>query len=333
MADNYLITGYHGVPHVTAENDRGINAAIFGKGRFVLPVGEKFRAEYVGNNTVRMFDGKLMDNGAAAGIPAGHYIDIRIPEAGQGKKRNDIIVFQYRRDASTLVESGSFEVVSGTETAGTPTDPALVSEDLLTDTANTDQMALWRVQVSAAVISAPERMFTVGQSIKTASGVVVDAFTENGTVYTATADGIDTLYDGMTVTIIPHVFSEPGSLFFNLNGLGEKEIVRNISGDTWAFNFGFKDMYLCPFVPVRLTFGGGYWIIHDCKTEANDIYGKVPVQHGGFSVNDETTEADKKTALINLLNLGVAPAFAAGTTDLTPGESALDTGKLYLVYE
>lgn len=41
MTENYLITGYWGEPHVTAENDRGINAAIFGAGRFVLPVGGK----------------------------------------------------------------------------------------------------------------------------------------------------------------------------------------------------------------------------------------------------------------------------------------------------
>ena len=62
MADNYLITGYWGEPHVTAENDRGINAAMFGTGRFVLPVGEQFKAEYIGNNTIRMYDGKLMES-------------------------------------------------------------------------------------------------------------------------------------------------------------------------------------------------------------------------------------------------------------------------------
>ena len=84
MADNYLITGYWGEPHVTAENDRGINAAIFGAGRFVLPVGEQFKAEYIGNNTIRMYDGKLMNNGAAGGIPVGEYIDLPIANAGQG---------------------------------------------------------------------------------------------------------------------------------------------------------------------------------------------------------------------------------------------------------
>lgn len=161
---NYLITGYHGEPHVTPENDRGINASIFGTGRFVLPVGEQFRAEFIGNNTVRMYDGKLMDNGAAAGIPVGEYIDFLIPNAGQGMNRDDHIIFQYSLDPSTLVESGTFTVVQGEEyqlSAGTGTVPELTQSDLLTGEATLDQMALWRVPVSDVTISAPVRVFDV----------------------------------------------------------------------------------------------------------------------------------------------------------------------------
>lgn len=164
MADNYLITGYWGEPHVTAENDRGINAAMFGTGRFVLPVGEQFRAAYIGNNTIRMYDGKLVDNGAAGGIPVGEYVDLLIANAGQGKKRNDLIVFQYSQDPSTLVESGTFVVVQGEETTGTASDPALTQEDLLSGNATFDQMALWRVSVSGATIAAPVKLFSVGRS-------------------------------------------------------------------------------------------------------------------------------------------------------------------------
>ncbi len=164
MADNYLITGYWGEPHVTAENDRGINAAMFGTGRFVLPIGEQFNAEYIGNNTIRMYDGKLMDNGAAAGIPVGEYIDLLIANAGQGMKRNDLIVFQYEQDSSTLVESGKFVVIQGTETSGTASDPELTQEDLLSGEAAFDQMALYRVSVSGTTIAAPVKLFSVYQN-------------------------------------------------------------------------------------------------------------------------------------------------------------------------
>ena len=175
MADNYLITGYWGEPHVTPENDRGINAAIFGTGRFVLPVGEQFRAEYIGNNTIRMYDGKLVDNGAAAGIQAGQYIDLLISEAGQGKKRNDLIVFQYAQDISTLIESGTFVVIKGEETSGTATDPELTQDDLLTNNATFDQMALWRVSVSEATISAPVKMFSVSTNINSVYSRIANA--------------------------------------------------------------------------------------------------------------------------------------------------------------
>lgn len=161
MPNNYLITGYWGEPHVTAENDRGINAAIFGTGKFVLDVGKKFRAEYIGNNTVRMYDGKLCDHGAAAGIPTGEFVDLLIYNAGQGMKRNDLIVFQYSQDASTMIERGTFVVVQGEETSGTATDPDITNGDLLENKTTFEQMPLWRIQVSGATISAPVQVFEV----------------------------------------------------------------------------------------------------------------------------------------------------------------------------
>lgn len=161
MADNYLITGYWGTPHVTSENDRGINAATFGVGRSVLPVGEEFKAEYIGNNTIRMYDGKLVDNGAVAGIPAGEYVDLTISNAGQGKKRNDLIVFQYSKDASTLIETGVFTVLRGAETSGTAADPVPTQNDILAGNATIDQYALWRVSVNGTTISAPVKLFNV----------------------------------------------------------------------------------------------------------------------------------------------------------------------------
>lgn len=187
MAENYLITGYWGTPHVTAENDRGINAGTFGAGRFVLPVGKQFLAEYVGNNTVRIYDGKLIDNGAAAGIPAGEYIDIVIPNAGQGKKRNDLIVFQYSKEASTLVETGEFILVQGSETTGTPADPALTQSDLLSGTATADQMALWRVTVESATISKLTKVFQV-RSLVSADGAI--SIQQGGTGKTTAAEAL-----------------------------------------------------------------------------------------------------------------------------------------------
>lgn len=289
MAENYLITGYRGEPHVTVENDRGINAAIFGAGRFVLPVGEQFRAEYIGNNTVRVYDGKLIDNGAIAGIPAGQYVDLLIPETGQGMTRNDLIVFQYSKDASTLIESGSFVVVNGAETEETPTDPELTQEDILSDAATFDQMALWRVAVAGSVISTPVQVFEVAKNIENAGGggiPIVAATSTDGVNYAATVEDVEELHTGLEITIIPNMTSTSTAVMLDVNGLGAKRIRLPGSAGTAATTTPeYEDFYAAD-KPIKLIYDesslNGIWRIVDKQRPwATDLYGTVPVELGG----------------------------------------------------
>lgn len=283
MADNYLITGYWGEPHVTAENDRGINAGIFGKGKFVLPVGEQFRAEYIGNNTVRMYDGKLIDNGAAAGIPAGRYVDITISEAGQGMKRNDIIAFQYTKDASTLVETGIFVVLRGNETAGVAVDRALHHEDLLSDEATLDLMGLWRVRVEGSTIHPPEPLFDVYVPTQYSQHGIIT--TGTGAAYEAQVEGIKELKAGESFIMVPHVVSTTATPTLNVNGLGAKIIRRRISGNSALTTTAKSDAWLSKEKPVTVVFNGTYWVI-DAQPNANDLYGDVPIESGGTGADN-----------------------------------------------
>ena len=322
MAENYLITGYWGVPHVTSENDRGINAAIFGAGRFVLPVGEQFRAEYIGNNTVRIYDGKLIDNGAVAGIPAGEYVDLLIHEAGQGMTRNDLIVFQYAQDPSTLIESGVFMVLSGEETSGTATDPALTQEDLLTNEATLDQMALWRVPVSGTVISTPVQLFGVTKNMINAGASIVEATSSDGETYSATVPGITELYAGLEIVIIPQMESTSETITLDVNGLGAKNVRLPLSSNTTTLVMPENPNYYTAGRPVKLRYDAtwlnnrGAWVVAERqRTSANDLYGTVPVENGGTGA-DNAAEA--------LANLGAAPSgYGLGTG--APYGSAVDS--------
>lgn len=319
MADNYLITGYWGEPHVTPENDRGINAAIFGAGRFVLPVGKQFRAEYIGNNTVRMYDGKLIDNGAVAGIPAGEYIDLFIPEAGQGMKRNDLIVFQYSQDTSTLIEKGEFKVLSGTETTGTASDPELSQQDILSNTAKFDQLALWRVPVSGSVISAPVILYNT----KFAGERIATAHSTDGATYTVELPGIAKLYTGLEITIIPDKHSTTTLPKLNINGLGDVNIKRRISGSTSITVQSEAENFLIANQPIRIFYNGSAWICDMARPHATDIYGSVPIECGGTGA-DNAAEA--------LANLGAAPAgFGLGEKAVLASDcnTALNNGWYY----
>lgn len=300
MADNYLITGYWGEPHVTVENDRSFNAAVFGAGKFVLPVGEMFRAEYIGNNTVRIHDGKLIDNGAVAGIPTGSYIDLLIPEAGQGMKRNDLIIFEYSKDASTLVESGVFKVLSGTETSGTAADPALTENNLLTGNAYSDQMALWRIPVSGAVISAPEILYNT----KFAGERIANAHSEDGKVYTANLPGVAKLYTGLEITIIPDTASTTTLPSLNVNGVGDVYIKRRITSNTKTTVQSEGEEFLQKDQPIRVIYNGSAWVADMARANAADIYGKVPVQNGGLAIDSNSTDKDKTKALDCMVELG-----------------------------
>ena len=312
MADNYLITGYCGKPHVTAENDRGIHAGIIGAGRYVLPVGKRFKAENIGANTIRIFDGKLVDNGAAAGIPAGEFVDLVVPNASQGMNRNDLIVFQYSLDSSTLIESGTFVVVHGVETSGTAVDPVLQQEDLLSGMATFDQMALWRVPVSTNTISTPVQLFEVSKSLDKAGGggeVVVDAVSSDGISYTATVEDLGELYNGLEITIIPNMTSTTTAPTLNINGTGAKPIRLSLSLNNSMLVQPKEDGYYAAGRPVKVMFDAKYlttgaWrVTNKQRPSATDLYGTVPIESGGTGSDDGAE--------------GLANLFAAGITILS----------------
>ena len=345
MADNYLITGYWGEPHVTVENDRGINAAIFGTGRFVLPVGQQFRAEYIGNNTVRMYDGKLLDNGAAAGIPTGRYIDLTIAEAGQGKKRNDLIVFQYSRSGTTLVETGSFIVIKGTETTDDATDPELTHQDLLSETADLDQFALWRVTVSGTVISDPVKVFSVSKNMKNTGQMIVPANTEDSINYTATVDGLEGLYDGLEITIIPNMANMELYAYLDVNGFG-KGLIKQPLTTSLSARQNLVGLSLSANTPTKLRYEASTktWLaVEALVVDASTVKNQVSVRNGGtglaeleegsYLVGNGKDQVLFRTPEEVREDIGAAPAYSYGTEDLVPGVTPLETGKLYFVYE
>ena len=120
----YIVTGLQGREHVTSEDEGAFNAGIVGTGRYVMKTAEKFAAEIVSNNIVRIKSGDLVNQGRHIRTEVNDYDDMTIENGTQSLKRNDLIVMRYKKDTSTNIELESAELVVIKGTAGaTATDP------------------------------------------------------------------------------------------------------------------------------------------------------------------------------------------------------------------
>ncbi len=154
-----LVDGYNGgVAHITADQIRDHNIAMYGTGDYVLPVGDKFAYEIVNNNTINLSSGMVVMCGARAVTGYGKTEVLTIENGTSGYKRSDIIVAEYSKDNESLVESVTVKVVKGT-LGSDYSDPELVTGDIRAG-ATKRQMALYRVKVNGLSIEAVEKMWT-----------------------------------------------------------------------------------------------------------------------------------------------------------------------------
>lgn len=238
MATNYLITGYRGEPHVTAEEDRHINAAIFGGGKFVLSIGEQFFAEHIGNNTVRMYDGVLLDNGAAVSLPAGHYLDFQIPAASSGKERIDLIAFRYHKDQSTLVETGEFNYYKGNESTNAVAS-VLPEGDLLDPETAQDHFPLWEIHVNGSAVTSVVQRFSVANNISTFADKLINTAHPVGSVYISSeATSPAELFGGTWYQLKDHFLVGAGGKYA-AGSYGGKENVTLTVNQIPAHSHGF----------------------------------------------------------------------------------------------
>ena len=110
-----IIAGYVGEPHVTSQQERNTNIAIFGSdARIIGGVNSEFEATVVSANLVEISDGMIVCEGCTAEIPRGMNDSLVIDNGEQGMKRIDLIVARYSRNANTGAESMELVVIKGT---------------------------------------------------------------------------------------------------------------------------------------------------------------------------------------------------------------------------
>lgn len=154
----HLVTGYAGSEHITSADDGAFNAAFFGDGQFVMSSGNKFKAEIIDNNTVRILDGDLLMNGRHVRIERNAYEDLTIATGTATSKRRDLICMTYEKNTSTGVESAHLEVIKGTSSATTPPTPSCNTANILTG-ATKSQMPLYVVELEGVTLSKVTAVF------------------------------------------------------------------------------------------------------------------------------------------------------------------------------
>ena len=160
MGEIAIVTGYTGTAHVKSMHDRSRIAGVVGTGAYVLPTGNKLKAEMQNANTVRVLDGDLVLQGCHATIAAGTYQDLKIDNGTQGMKRHDLVVARYERRAQDpKTESVTLKIVKGTPSAS-PADPDVATGDVLAGNL-VSEVALWRIPLDGLNVGDPIALFDV----------------------------------------------------------------------------------------------------------------------------------------------------------------------------
>lgn len=161
MGNLHLVTGYAGEAHITADDQGSLNAAVFGEGQFVLNRGNKFSANVVTNNQIKVLDGDILMQGRHIRMNSGSFVELTIENGAQGYYRNDLIVARYTKNSSTGVEDCNLVVIKGTATTGTASDPEYTSGDIIGGNALQNDMPLYRVPINGLNVQELVPLFTV----------------------------------------------------------------------------------------------------------------------------------------------------------------------------
>lgn len=154
-------------------------------------------------------------------------------------------------------------------------------------------------------------------TIAAANGsTVVAATSSDGVAYTATVDGVTSLYNGLTITILPSMQSTSRTPTLNVNGLGAKRMVMPINGantsgttqppvvyndetteDELNSKIAVASKWLSANKPVTVRYDGTYWETDIHAQSASNLYGSVPIESGGTGADNAAEACANLSAL------------------------------------
>ena len=173
-----IITGYRDEPHVTSQQVRDANIAIYGNGVYILNVGDKLAATVISANEIEISDGLVVAEGCMAEVARGTTESITVDNGEQGMMRKDLIVLRYTKNSGTNVEDMEIDLIKGTPASANPATPAYTSGSIA-DGDTLVEFPLFVVNLNGITVSSVDRLVDYAEL---ASKSVVDSLvTKMGT--------------------------------------------------------------------------------------------------------------------------------------------------------
>lgn len=161
----HLITGYSGEPHITSANDGQVNAHIFGKEKYVFDSRDKFSADIVSNNIVRIHSGEGLLNGRYFEIAEDSTENANIENGTAGTNRIDLIVARYEKDDESKIETMTLTTIKGIE--GTNPYPPAYEQGNILDGVGVADFPLYKVTLESLTIKSVEPLFEIRKDLVT----------------------------------------------------------------------------------------------------------------------------------------------------------------------
>ena len=188
-----LVTGHTGTEHVTSKQVGRFNAALHGKGNYILDVGDKCQVDVIDSNKIRINKGELMCQGRQISIESPE--EITITGGTLGQTTYALVYIHYSID-----DSGIESVLLQTK-ALTSADNYDLSGSIL-DGSSTADVELVRVSLNGYSISNAELLLEVLQdsenlkkeifnAVLNKSLRIVDAKTQDSVNYFRFNNGIE----------------------------------------------------------------------------------------------------------------------------------------------
>lgn len=161
-----LVTGHTGTEHVTSKQVGRFNAALHGKGNYILDVGDKCQVDVIDSNKIRINKGELMCQGRHISIESPE--EITITGGTLGQTTYALVYIHYSIDDSGI------ESVSLQTKALTSADNYDLSGSIL-DGSSTADVELVRVSLNGYSISNAELLLEVLQDSENLKKEILNA--------------------------------------------------------------------------------------------------------------------------------------------------------------